>query len=98
MACGRKRTALVPGSIAINVDLHKIFFSSERWVGPKVTSCMPPVGKGGPLVVIDRKPSLWLPVLWNVGANVAILARFCAYGGSQNAPMAVNIVTAQELR
>ena len=38
LPCGRKRTALVPRSIAIIVDLHKIIFSSERWVGPKVTS------------------------------------------------------------
>ena len=38
LPCGRKRTAIVPGSIAIIVNLHKIIFSSERWVGPTVTS------------------------------------------------------------
>ena len=34
----------------------------------------PLVGKGGSLVVIDRKPSLWL-LVWNVGGAIALYWR-----------------------
>ena len=51
LPCARKRTVLIPGSIAIIVDLHKNVFSSKRLIGLTVTSyLMPLAGKGGPLV------------------------------------------------
>ena len=72
LPCGRKRAALVPGSIAIIVDLHKNFLSSDglRWGKGDLTS---QAGKGGPLVITDRKPKLWLLVLWNVGGAIALI-------------------------
>ena len=33
----------------------------------------PPTGKGGPLVAIDRKPKLWLLVLWNIGDAIVLI-------------------------
>ena len=44
----------------------------------------PWVGKGGPLVVMDRKPKLWLLVLWNVGsarANITVMTPIGVNGG-----------------
>ena len=68
LPCGRECTVLIPGSITIIVDLHKNIFSSEQWVGPT-----PTIGKGGPLVVIDRKAKLWLLILQNVGVAIALI-------------------------
>ena len=69
LPCGRKRTALVPGSIAIITDLHK---NSEQWVGPMVTSRHWQV-REAPLVVIDRKPKLWLLILLDVGGAIVLI-------------------------
>ena len=45
----------------------------QRAVGWANRDLTPQVCKGGPLVVIDRKPKLWLLVLWNVGGAIALI-------------------------
>ena len=60
---GRKRTW---------IDCHycTLVVSGRGWANGDL---MPPVDKGGPLVVIDRKPKLWLLILWNVGGAIALV-------------------------
>ena len=57
LPCGRKHATLVPRSIAIIVDLPKnVLVATVCYggIGDNATQA----GKGGPLVIIDRKPKL----------------------------------------